>query len=268
MKKFLLFLAFIFGLTSVYALGLYVLQEKFYIHPDKEYITPKKAGMPNFREVMLEARDGLKIRTWFFNGNEDKPLILFFHGNKSQNAEYATGLTQYIRNGFGVMMMDYREFGGMNGKFSQENIYMDALSTYDYLKKNHSNREIIVMGYSMGTAVASYLSSNRQPDKVILLAPFYSLKEIAGEKNIPLARLVIKYEMPSYKFIKDYKGKLLILHGSKDTLVPYEHGRRLYDLAKNSQRQFIILNNCEHNEVFFDTKKNGHTKVIEWISQN
>ena len=91
---------------------------------------------------------------------------------------------------------------------------------------------------------------------------------------------------PGFKLLKFLAGSLQAVEGlvvfwpaatevsliavvtSKDTLVPYEHGRRLYDLAKNSQRQFIILNNCEHNEVFFDTKKNGHTKVIEWISQN
>lgn len=253
------------GFVCVYIVGLYFLQEKFYIFPDKEYISPKKAGVQVFKELYITAFDGVKIRTWFIKGNNDKPIILFFHGNKSQNSEYASGMIDYIRNGFGIMMMDYRQFGKMDGKFNQQNIFNDALSSFDYLKENFKERDIFVMGYSMGTAFASYLAGERNPSKVILLAPFYSLKELAKEKNIPLGSLVLKNELPSYKYIKEFKNKLLIIHGNKDILIPYHHSQKLYNEALGCKRTFLLLNEIDHN-LYFDNK--CHQKVFEWLSED
>ena len=264
-KKFLMFGIYLLIIVVYYIGGLYFLQEKLYIFPDSKYISPKEAGAPSFKEVYIKADDGVLIRTWLSKGKEDKPFILFFHGNVAQNAEFALMMAQYLREGFGVMMMEYRGFGKAQGKFSQENIYMDAKSSFDYLKKNFSNRDIVVMGYSMGSAPASYLAFLREPQRVVLMAPFYSLKSVAGEKNIPLAEMLIKYEMPNYKFIKDYEGKLLIIHGDADSLILAHHGKKLYDLASKAIRQFILLKNIGHREIFFDIKRNGHNKIINWI---
>ena len=265
MKNFKKILLLLIGSVCIYVVGLYLFQEKFYIYPDKEYISPKNAGIPKFKEIYINAYDGIKIRTWFIEGNKDKPLILFFHGNKSQNSEYASGMIDYIRQDFGIMMMDYREFGNMDGKFNQENIFNDAKSSFDYLKNNYKDREIIVMGYSMGTALASYLAGVRNPNKVVLIAPFYSLKELAKEKNIPFGSKVLKNELPSYKYIKDFKKKLLIMHGNKDTLIPYHHSQRLYNEALGCKRTFLLLNEVDHN-LYFDNK--WHKKVIDWIYED
>lgn len=253
--------------ACAYSVILYITQERFYLNPDKEYISPKKCGMPLFKEVTFKTEDGLSIMNWYIKGDKNKPAILFFHGNRAQIAEFAPLLNPYIKNGFSVMMSEYRGFGASEGSFNQENMYKDAEKAYDYLKHYLKHEDIFVFGYSLGTAPASYLASAKNPTGIILLAPFYSLKDIAGEKYIPLAKYIIKYDMPSYKFIEKYRGPLLIVHGENDLLIPYHHSKNLYNISKSEKRKLIILPKLAHNDLFFNDK-GGHPYIINWINKD
>lgn len=252
--------------ACAYSVILYLTQEHFYLNPDKEYISPKDCNMPLFDEVIIKTDDNISIMNWYAKGDKDKPVILFFHGNRAQIAEFAPSLRPYIENGFSIMLSEYRGFGASEGSFTQENMYKDAEKVYDYIKHNLNHKDIFVLGYSLGTAPASYLAKEKKPKGVILLAPFYSLKEIAGEKYIPLAKYIIKYDMPSYKYIKKYTGPLLIVHGKDDMLIPAHHGKNLYNISQSSQRKLIILPKLAHNTLFFKSNE-GHSHVIKWIQE-
>ena len=253
--------------VCAYALILYLAQENFYLHPDKEYIPPSKCGMPRFKEITLKSDDNINVVNWYAKGDSNKPILLFFHGNKAQMAEFAPALSPYIREGFNVMMAEYRGFGGTNGKFSQENMYKDASNIYDYLKNKLKSNDIYVFGFSLGIAPASYLAEAKKPKGVILGAPFYSLKEVAGEKNIPLAKYIIKYEMPSYKYVKNYKGDLLIVHGTDDMVIPAHHGKSLYELSSSNSKKLVLLPKTGHNDLFFNNK-GAHPHIIDWINSH
>ena len=127
--------------------------------------------------------------------------------------------------------------------------------------------DIYVFGFSLGTAPASYLAEAKKPKGVILGAPFYSLKEVAGEKNIPLAKYIIKYEMPSYKYVKNYKGDLLIVHGTDDMVIPAHHGKSLYELSSSNSKKLVLLPKTGHNDLFFNNK-GAHPHIIDWINSH
>lgn len=248
----------------IYPLVLYCGQKHLYLFPDVFYTSPASKGMPEFVEKPFITADGLKIMGWYAKGNEDKPAILFFHGNSGQIALFAPSMKPYIDAGYTVYMSEYRGFGGTVGEFTQDFLYKDALTAFDFLHNELGHSEIIVYGYSMGTAAASFAAVNRPARGLVLAAPFYSLKTVAGEQNIPLATVVLKDELPSYQFIQSFDRPLLIVHGEDDTLIRLHHGIDLFNLCPSQTKELKIIPKQSHNALFFKDK--GHVAVLEWLT--
>lgn len=263
MKYWRQFLGTLAGLALVYPLVLYCGQQHLYLFPDKLYISPAQKGLPQFEENPFTTPDGLKIMGWYSKGDADKPALLFFHGNSGQIAKFAPSMKTYIDNGYTVYMSEYRGFGGTLGNFTQQTLYQDAIAAFDFLHHKLGHSDIVVYGYSMGTAAAAATAANRPARGLVLAAPFYSLKKVVSDQPVPLGVSVLKYELPSYRFIKAYKGPLLIVHGTSDTLIAPRHGRELYDLSSSADKQLVLIPEQSHNALFFGDK--AHPLVIEWL---
>lgn len=260
------FLGTLAGLALIYPMVLYCGQKHLYLFPDKRYISPIENGMPQFVEKPFTATDGIQIMGWYAKGDAEKPALLFFHGNSGQIAKFAPSMKLYIDNGYSVYMSEYRGFGKTVGEFTQDTLYSDAKEAFDFLHNTLGHREIIVYGYSMGTAAASAAAANRPARGLILAAPFYSLKKVVNDQPIPLATAALKYELPSYKFVKNFSKPLLIIHGAKDTLIAPKHGKELYDISPSSDKTFAIIPEQSHNALFFENK--AHPVVLEWCLQH
>ena len=261
------FLGTLAALALIYPAVLYCGQKHLYLFPDRGYVSPAAVGLGDiFEEKVFTATDGLKIMGWYAKGETDKPAILFFHGNSGQIAKFAPSLKPYIDSGYTVFMSEYRGFGGTAGDFTQENLYADAKAAFDFLHNRLGHKDIIVYGYSMGTAAASVVAAECPALGLVLAAPFYSLKKVAGEQYIPLATFMLKYELPSYQFIKKYTKPLLIVHGAEDTLIAPQHGKDLFDLSPATDKQLVFIPKQSHNALFFGDK--AHPVVTEWLARH
>ncbi|MCM1324687.1 MAG: lysophospholipase [Acetobacter sp.] len=263
MKYWRQFLGTLAALALIYPLVLYCGQKHLYLFPDKGYISPAEKNMPEFIEKPFITADGMRIMGWYAKGEDDKPAVLFFHGNSGQIAKFAPSMKPYIDNGYTVFMSEYRGFGGTIGEFTQDTLYADAAAAFDFLYNTLGHSEIIVFGYSMGTAAASFVAANRPLLGLVLAAPFYSLKSVAGEQHIPLATMMLKYELPSFQFIKKYQNPLLIIHGDSDTLIDYHHGQDLFAICPSKNKMFRLIPEQSHNALFFGNK--GHPEVLKWL---
>lgn len=249
---------------SIYALLLYFLQRSLIFIPSHHYISPAQMNNSPFKENPLVMQDKTKIMTWYANGNKNKPAILFFHGNAFQLAAYAEQLYPFIEQGYTVLMMEYRNFGNTKGKTTQKDIFSDAAETFDWLKKQ-GYPEIIVYGYSYGTAVASGLSAIRKVDKLILAAPFSSLLQLVKEKPVPLAGWLLKDYYLSDSYIKNYHNPLLLIHGTKDRLIPYKHSQNLYNAAASDDKTLVLIDNVSHKPLYFE--KLNNKAIFDWLKK-
>ena len=247
---------------AVYMFVLYHLQRNLIFIPSHRYIAPSEMENSPFVENVLTMKDGTKVMTWYAKGEQDKPAILFFHGNAFQLAAYAEQLYPFAERGYTVLMMEYRNFGNTEGKTLQPDIFSDAVETFDWLKAQ-GYPEIIVYGYSYGTAVSSGLTSLRPVDKLILMAPFSSLLKLVKEKPVPFAGLLLKDHYPSEDYIREYHNPLLILHGDRDRLIPIHHGKRMYEVAGSTDKQFIEITGSSHKPIFFE--KLNQPAIFEWL---
>lgn len=266
MKKFLKgLLLFVVFFVVLYFSVLYFFQINFLFGPDKKYKSPKDAGFEMFTEEVITAKDGTQVMTWYFEGDEDKPLILFFHGNTGLMARFTPAVTKITDEGYSVAMIEYRGFGNTKGKISQEKIFSDAVSFYDYYKNKKTDKKIIFYGYSFGCAFAMGLTQYREPDGIILTAPFSSLYQEVKEFPVPFAYLVLKDKYPSDEYIKNIKCPLLIIHGTHDKLIDSSHSKRLFDSAPVKDKNIFFVGNVNHHDIFFKEKNNPI--ILEWLQK-
>lgn len=248
----------------IYFSVLYFFQIHFLFGPDTKYKTPQEAGFDMFVEEPITAKDGTQIMTWYFEGDKDKPLLLYFHGNTGLMARFAPAITKLTDEGYSVAMIEYRGFGNTKGKISQDVIFADAVSFYDHYK-NKTDNKIIFYGYSFGCAFAMGLTQHRDPDGIILTAPFSSLYQEVKEYPVPLAFLVLKDKYPSDEYIKNIKCPLLIIHGTKDKLIDSSHSQRLFDLAPVKDKSVVFVGNVNHHDIFF--KEKNIPSIKGWLTK-
>jgi hypothetical protein len=264
-RKALKITALILFICLFYCFIIYFFQDKFLFNPDTNYKSPKTVGTSMFVEIPIKAKDGTQLMTWYFKGDEEKPLILFFHGNSYQLSAFTPHLVQLTELGYSVALLEYRGFGNTKGKLSQEIVFSDAVDFYDYYK-NKTDKKIIFYGYSFGCAVVMGLTKYRTPDAIILSAPFSSFyNEVKDKYYVPFAYCLLKDKYPSHEYVKNISSPILIIHGKKDKLIHPKHSQQMFDLVPVEEKQIILIEDVNHHDLFF--KEKNIPIIIQWLEQ-
>ena len=226
-------------------------------HPGKsnDTATPDIYGI-EYDDVIFRTEDGLNLHGWFVPGKKSSPdedlhTLLWFHGNAG-NINHRLGNIKMLheRVPVNVFIIDYRQYGRSEGKISEKGTYIDARAALAYLhsRKEINREKIIFFGRSLGSAVAVELALNEKCRALILETPFTSILEM-GKKLYPFlpVSLLLKTKYDSLAKIRNIKVPILVMHGDKDALVPFEHGKRLYDMA-NEPKEFYTIPGAGHND--------------------
>jgi len=203
------------------------------------------------QDAHFTAADGTKLHGWYVGHEKPKGHALLLHGNAGNVTLLAETLrTLNRRHKLAVLALDYRGFGKSNGKPSEQGLYQDARAARHWLadKEHIAEIDVILMGVSLGGAVAVELAAHDGARGLILASTFTSLPAAAQNKMpwLPMS-LVLTTRMDSLSKIKDYRGPLLISHGEADEVVPYSHGQALYAAAPGPKK-LITVAGGKHND--------------------
>jgi hypothetical protein len=229
-------------------LGLYFFQESM-IFMDSKLSKEYQFRFENsFEEVNLTAQDGAVLNGVHFKLEKPKGVILYFHGNAEDISRWGTIVQPFLDFNYEVLLVDYRGYGKSGGKRTSKKLYQDAIDWYAYAKGLRNQDEIIVYGRSIGCTFATYVAANASPKKLILETPFYSLKSIVDDRFpfLPTS-ILLRFQLPTYKFIGDSQCPIVFIHGTEDQVVPYENGLRLFEKAKNAS--LVTIEGGEHNNL-------------------
>ena len=242
--KSLIILA-ILAYAGVLAL-MYVFQRSLMYFPDRARTPPAAAGLPQAEEVALKSSDGESLIAWYVLPQGDKPLVIYFHGNGGALNLRADRFRWLTTDGFGLLGLSYRGYGGSSGKPSESGLLLDAMAAYDFAAARYPAGRIVLWGESLGTGVAIALAAERPIGGLILDAPFSSAADIgaAAYPFIPV-RWFIKDSFRSDERIGKVKAPLLVLHGEMDRIIPIRFGERLFTLA-NEPKQMVRLPSGDH----------------------
>nr|HMP30122.1 alpha/beta fold hydrolase [Saprospiraceae bacterium] len=171
----------------------------------------------NFQEYTIPTNKG-ELSGIRFKAENPKGVVLYLKGNsRSIKGKFAI---DFLRYDYDVIMLDYRGFGKSRGRRTQEHIKEDIQLVYDKIKEKVDEKYIILYGRSMGSGFATKIASTNSPRMLILDAPYYSMSRSTGRylPFLPMS-LLLKWPIPTYKWIKFVKCPIHIIHGTEDKLI-------------------------------------------------
>jgi len=204
------------------------------------------------QDAEFAAQDGTKLHGWYVRHAEPKGHALVLHGNAGNVTLLAETLRVLNRrHNLAVLALDYRGFGKSEGTPSEQGLYQDARAARKWLaaKEGIAESDVILMGVSIGGAVAVDLAAHDGARGLVLSNTFTSLPA-AAQHLWPLApmNLILSTRMNSLAKIKEYRGPLLISHGDADEVVPFSQGQALYDAAPGTNKRLFTVPGGKHND--------------------
>jgi fermentation-respiration switch protein FrsA (DUF1100 family) len=202
-------------------------------------------------EVWLLTEDGVRISAFYRSNPASKQVLLWFHGN-AENIGYALEhLRALAKIGVSILAVDYRGYGRSEGKPDETGMYRDADAAYVYLEHQRHFRaqDIIIYGHSLGGAVAIDLASRRPCGGIIVQSSFTNVRAMARRMFlIPLIEYAAKARFDSIQKIRDVHAPILIVHGTRDDVVPFAMGQQLFQSALEPKR-FYPIEGAGHNDL-------------------
>ena len=257
----------------IISVALYYLQDYLLFKPeklDKDFQFAYENQ--DTKEYNMETRDGAKINGLLFKSkNQPKGVVLYLKGNSKSIKGWGKFAVDFTRHDYSVFMVDYRGFGKSTGRRSQKAIKRDLQEVYNKLKERTPEKHIILYGRSLGSGFAAKLASMNNPRLLILDAPYYSLTKVTGRYMpfMPLS-LLMKYPLPTYKWLKYVQCPIHIIHGTHDKLIPYKSSVKLSQVnPKRTKLHTVIggghknLNNFESYHLMLDDILNTEPKSID-----
>ena len=221
--------------------GLYVFQRHLLYFPDVARPELGHLDALGVREITLNTADGLSPLSWYLPPRDGRPVIAYFHGNGGHIGYRAGRLRKFARKGYGVLMTEYRGYGGNPGTPTEPGLIADGAAALDFLGGEEiTPNRLVIYGESLGSGVAVPLAAKREVAGLILEAPFTSVAEVAQyHYSFMPASTLVRDRFDSLARIGDVKAPILILHGERDRIVPARFGRALFDAAPEPKELWI-----------------------------
>lgn len=217
-------------------------------------ISPESWGYTG--EVLrVPAAEGDTIVGWMLRHTSRKPngcVVLFTHGNAGNITIQAGFMRPFLAAGFDALVFDYRGYGASSGHASEEHLYEDAHLAYRYLiHEGVAPDHLLVVGHSLGTAVATEVASRQESAGLVLAAPFASLPN-AMRTRLPWFPVSLlrwtRERFDSESRIADVSAPTLFVVASADQIVPEASARALYQAARGAKTW--VEADGGHNDVF------------------
>lgn len=228
------------------------------------YPTPSK-GRGDWRpawlrpqNVWFRSSDGTKIHGWYLPNTRRLPstgaqrLVVFCHGNGEHVADQANLIFRIqSRLQATVFVFDYRGYGKSRGKPYEGGCIADGMAAHQWLARREGvlPEDVIVMGRSLGGAIATAIAAEQGARALVLENTFSSLDDTTRALCpwFPL-HWFMRNRYDSLKRIQEYNGPVFQSHGTADRIVPLELGLRLHEAAPSENKQFYEVSGNGHLE--------------------
>jgi hypothetical protein len=253
--KFLLKLVVVIAGMSVLIL---VFQDKFIFFPaswPSDSSLPEKLKNSEVKSVEFSALDGTSLHGVIARpviaGNDPRKVILYNHGNAGNLIHRLEKLDKLCEIGYDVFLYDYRGFGKSSGKPDVAGAISDGKGALKHVeeKLGYKREDIIIYGESLGTGIAAEIIKESPEDfaALVLESGFASLGAQAGRKFPVIGAMILKRDLPTIETIKNYKGRLLIIHSKNDKIIPYSDSEKLFAACPSEQKKLLTLKGVGHN---------------------
>lgn len=198
----------------------------------------------------ISTQEGEKIAVIHLANPNAQYTVLVSHGNAEDVGDLLPYLESLYNMNLSVVSYDYPGYGQSDGSPSEASTYRAHLAVYDYLTHdlNVDPAQLILLGRSLGGAVAIELATHKAVRALILESTFTSAMRVATKYPIfPFDRY------PSLDRMSQFEKPILVIHGERDQTITIDHGKALYHAAKGPKMAYWVPK-AGHNDVFYRAK--------------
>lgn len=222
--------------------ALYVFQRRLMYLPDKTHYRPGDVGLTDTSEVFIETADGERLQAWYSAPGKNRPVVIYLHGNAGSIAGRADRLAFLQQHRLGVLLVSFRGYGASTGSPSQAGLVNDGLAAYDWLvAKGAAEKDIVILGESLGTGVATKVAIRRKVAGLVLEAPFTSTVNVAKKRYwwLPVG-LLLKDQFDSLAIIAKVNTPVMIVHGTRDEITDVSNAKVLFEAARQPKTLRLV----------------------------
>lgn len=250
---------------AIICVAIYFYQEKIIFYPEKLPENYSYDFKGNFEEITINTKDKKKLNSILFRSQYPKGVIFYLHGNAGSIKEWGEVAKLYNTMNYDVFMLDYRGYGKSEGNIeNKEQLFSDVELAYEEITKRYPENKTIILGYSIGTGLASKLASKKNAKQLILQAPYYSIKDEMSQRFSFLPSFLLKYNFETFEYLKTVKSPVSIFHGDQDEVINYKASLKLKENFKKGDR-LILLKDQYHNGITDNLDyQNSMKKILEF----
>jgi len=205
-------------------------------------------GQVGAQDVWLRTEDGVRLHAWWIAPAGAQVATLFLHGNAGNVTHRGMHIQAITAAGSALLLVDYRGYGRSAGRPTERGLYADAEAAYQHLiSTNWRPEQIVLHGESLGSAVAVDLAARRPCGGLVLEAPFTSTRDVAA-RVLPVLGPLLIWSYNSKAKITLVRAPLLIMHGDRDEVIPFDLGRALFEAAREP-KAFWAVPGATHNDI-------------------
>jgi hypothetical protein len=236
-------------------------------------VTPQSYGL-RYEALKIRTADDETLDAWWVPAENARGAVLFFHGNAGNISHRIDYLQMFHRLRYSTLIVDYRGYGKSTGTPSEAGTYRDAEAAWEHLRHARMARpqDIVIAGESLGAAVATWLAAEmslspqeaghgrgKVPRAVLLFSTFTSVTDLGAQVYwfLPV-RLLSRIGYDNVANLKRIRAPVFIAHSRDDDIVPFAHGRKLFEAA-NEPKTFLEMRGG-HNDGFIFVRP-------EWIAE-
>jgi pimeloyl-ACP methyl ester carboxylesterase len=205
--------------------------------PEKNY-TLENCFYPN--------ANGDSLNAWIFRPTVpfNGTTLFFVHGNAGNVVYNYRLVTPFVERGYKVFLFDYSGFGFSQGKSTRKNVLKDGNSSFEYLlsMEEFKDDNILIYGQSLGGHLATVLAKQNQHniDGLVIEGAFSSHDDIAADRASFLGRWFVGEFYSAKDSIPLIEKPILVIHSRSDAVIPFEHGKLLYETATEPKAFYEI----------------------------
>jgi len=245
----------------------------FYFPTKDAPATPATYDM-KFEEVAFSTTDKVKLHGWFLpvsKGQGVKGTVVFSHGNAGSLGHHLPFVSWLPKQGYQLLMYDYRGFGKSAGAPTREGLILDVEAAFAYVttRRDVSGGKLFSFGHSLGGAKSIVaLTRAKIPGlrAVITDGTFASYEEMAIIMAGNFGKNLVSDELAPKDSVAKLSVPLLMIHGTADEVVPLSQGKALYEAARPRKTFFEVKGGSHGNSL---SRNNGEyrQKMLEWMAQ-
>ena len=241
-------------------------QRSLLYFPYTDTKSPAEAGFAKAQKLKIKTADGETLVAWHVPAAPGKPLLVYFHGNAKSLVARVPRFELMTAGGNGLLAVSYRGYFGSTGTPTEAGLYEDGEATYrEALSLGYDPSRIVLVGESLGTGVAVALAAKKPVAALVLDSPYTSIVDVAAARYWILPVQTLMWDrFASDEKIGQVHVPLLIAHGTKDEVVPFRFGEKLFSLG-NEPKKFIEVKDGPHLVLGLP---NVMPAVLTWIEAN